>query len=186
MRGPSRNLEIKVCVETAEYVAIASRLDQLVCQPLVTMIQVDRYYEVAQGRLKLREIGDSGSGISRAELIAYRRPMEHGSRWSDYVVAPVTLSSIEALREALAATHTDAGTVEKDRTVGIIGNTRVHLDTVHGVGQFVELETVIAGQSEAAARAEHEQVIATLGLDTSRAIAGSYQDMIWSNAKPAP
>ena len=75
---------------------------------------------------------------------------------------------------------------EKRRVLYRYGNTRIHLDLVAGLGAFVELETVLAGdgqtsdgraESEAAA-SEHRRAIALLGLDGLLPIAGSYCDLI--------
>ena len=175
MTLPSRNLEIKVRVEPVSLADVRARLEQLVCQPLVTMRQVDRYYAVSDGRLKLREIAEPGGQGTRIELIAYRRPTIEGSRWSDYIVVPVPNG--DALREALDATHTVTTVVDKERTVGIIGGTRVHLDTAVNLGTFVELETMVVGQSDDHAQAEHNQVIAALGLDRFQVVGGSYQEL---------
>jgi adenylate cyclase class IV len=178
MTLPARNLELKVRVEPEALADIRERLERHVCQPLVTMRQADRYYSVSEGRMKLREIGDTSEDIARVELIAYRRPSLESSRWSDYVVVPIPISSRFAMRDALDATHKVIALVEKARTVGIIGKTRVHLDKVVNLGTFVELETVVAGQSDDNARAEHNQVIVSLGLDLFPVIAGSYQDLV--------
>lgn len=177
---PARNLEIKVSVSEAQIQEIRERLLRHLCQPAEEMVQVDHYFNVETGRLKLREIRKTGSGMesTRAELIAYHRPMESSSRWSDYVVVPVPVESIELMLTALTATHGTPIRVEKQRTVGVVGRTRVHLDAVIDLGWFVELETVIDGQAGAAAEAEHLQVIEVLRLDTSRSIAGSYGDLV--------
>jgi predicted adenylyl cyclase CyaB len=174
----SRNLEIKVRVEPEMLLDVQARLERQVCQPLVTLHQVDRYYAVDEGRLKLREIADIGEGRARIELIAYRRPTLNASRWSDYVVVPIPVPNHDALRDALDATHAVTAVVEKDRTIGILGKTRVHLDTVVNLGTFVELETVVAGQSDDNAREEHNQVIVALGLDRFPVIASSYQELM--------
>ena len=177
MTLPARNLELKVMVEPEALAAIRERLERQVCQPLVTMRQTDRYYAVSDGRLKLREFEVTGDDGARFELIAYHRPSLEASRWSDYVVVPIPAASGDAMRVALDATHDVIALVEKERTVGIIGKTRVHLDKVVNLGTYVELETVVAGQSDDNARAEHTHVIVALGLDLFPVVAGSYQDL---------
>lgn len=176
----ARNLELKIQVPATALDAARERVLALSGQPLDRMRQVDTYVHVPRGRLKLREIrqGDDPATIIRAELIAYARPQEAGSRWSTYLVVPVAASDAARVLAALELTHDVQVRVEKEREVGIIGQTRVHLDRVERLGMFIELETVIAGQSEDAAQAEHRQVIAALGLDPARAIAGSYADLL--------
>jgi adenylate cyclase class IV len=184
MTTPARNLELKVPVTPDGLDAARARLEALTCQPLLRLHQVDTYIQVPQGRLKLREFRstDDPARIERAELIAYERPGEATSRWSAYHVVPVAASAAPGLRAALEITHEPLATVEKVRLVGIVGHTRVHLDEVSGLGAFIELETVISGQSDAEARAEHDQVIALVGLDRTTAIPGSYSDLLMRRA----
>jgi len=184
MTTPARNLELKVPVTLDGLDAARSRLEALICQPLQRIHQVDTYVQVPKGRLKLREIraNEDLARIERAELIAYDRPEEATSRWSAYHVVPVAASAAPALRAALEITHEPLATVEKVRQVGIVGHTRVHLDEVSGLGAFIELETVTSGHSDAETQAEHDQVIALLGLDRTTAIPGSYSDLLMQRA----
>jgi adenylate cyclase class IV len=69
------------------------------------------------------------------------------------------------------------GTVVKRRQLWILDATRIHLDEVDGLGSFVELETVFEGATEPGARAEHERVVALLGIRPESAIPGSYIDL---------
>ena len=68
--------------------------------------------------------------------------------------------------------------VKKQREIWMFNHTRIHLDTVTDLGQFVELETVFRGQTEAEAIDEHQHVKAVLHLDTVDPIAVSYSDLI--------
>ena len=60
----------------------------------------------------------------------------------------------------------------------MFNHTRIHLDTVTDLGQFIELETVFQGQTEVDAIDEHRYVKTTLRLDTTDPIAVSYSDLI--------
>ena len=82
MTPPARNLEPKVPVTPDGLAAAKARLEALTCQPLQRLHQIDTYLRVPMGRLKVREIraNDDPARISRAELIAYERPGEAGSR----------------------------------------------------------------------------------------------------------
>jgi adenylate cyclase class IV len=179
MSGHHRNLELKVTCAPTDLDRLRERLDTLTCAPAQRLHQVDTYLQVSRGRLKLRELrraGEPGT-IERAELIAYDRATESGSRWSAYRVIPIAPQAAPDLLAGLLLTHDQLAVVDKVRTVGIIGQTRVHLDEVRGLGAFVELETVLTGQAEEAATAEHRQVIAALGLDRFPVVAGSYGEM---------
>jgi adenylate cyclase class IV len=177
--SPQRNLEIKVRCEPGGLETVRVRLQHLLCSPLEDLHQVDTYFKVSRGRLKLREFHSPASApvIDRAELIAYHRPSDTGTRLSTYEVVPVAGQHAPALLRSLLMTHDELVRIDKQRQVAIVGHTRVHLDRVLGLGEFVELETVIAGIDEDQAAAEHAQVIAALGLDRLPSVAGSYSDL---------
>ncbi|CAA9552680.1 MAG: hypothetical protein AVDCRST_MAG73-3084 [uncultured Thermomicrobiales bacterium] len=144
-----------------------------------TLTQRDAYFAAARGRLKLRRSDEAGRDPA-AELIAYHRADETGSRWSAYHRVPVAAEDARALEAALSETVGALAVVAKTRAVGVVGRTRVHLDDVAGLGAFVELETVVAGGDRAAAETEHTAVVAELGLDRGRfaPVAGSYADLM--------
>ncbi len=113
------------------------------------MHQVDTYFAVEQGRLKLREIvhtRPAGETTATAELIRYERPDEAGARVSAY--ERTELADPTETRAQLAAEHGIRGVVEKDRELWLVDATRIHLDRVVGLGDFVELETVCARRSD--------------------------------------
>lgn len=114
----------------------------------------------------------------RIELIGYQRPSDDGSRWSDYEVVPVAPGQGRHLLGLLSITHRQSVVVRNHRDVALWGNTRVHLDEVAGLGAFVELETVIAGQDDDEALAEHRAVIDGLGLDRFPSEPWSYCDLL--------
>jgi adenylate cyclase class IV len=182
--GHRRNLEIKVRCASDDLDAIRHRLDALVCAPIQRLHQVDTYFRVDRGRLKVREIRAVGNpdAVDRAELIAYARPSADGSRWSTYQVIPVAAHAAADLVSGLLLTHDLLVRVDKVRHVGLVGQTRVHLDDVEGIGAFVELETVVSSQGEEAASLEHRQVIAALGLGLFDSVPGSYSDLILAEA----
>lgn len=182
----AKNLELKVGCGRDGLAEIRSRLaavDPALPAP-ERMRQVDTYYRVPHGRLKLRRIdrvrmdGSIDSERGMAELIGYDRPEEQGSRWSAYRVARIDPLAAGDLDDALALTHEVLVRVAKRRDVVRFGATRVHLDQVDELGAFVELETVIGDQEEEDAVREHEAVIALLHLDRFIPIAGSYSDLL--------
>lgn len=184
----ARNLELKVGCGSDALADMRSRL--AATNPALgehgRMRQVDTYYQVPRGRLKLRQIdrllpdesdADDPAGCS-AELIGYDRPQVPGSRWSTYRVATVNPRAAQDLHDALALTHDVLVRVVKRREVVQVGMTRVHFDEVEDLGGFVELETVIQAQGENDAMREHEAVIALLKLDRFQPIPGSYSDLL--------
>lgn len=192
-----RNLELKArCGDQAALARLVERAAAGSARYVRTLGQRDTYFAAPRGRLKLREWwredegidhppasdvspADGESGPAGAVLIAYARPDDPGSRLSDYLLAPSP--EPEPLRAALARACGVRVVVEKRRVLYRYGQTRLHFDTVAGLGAFVELETVLADESAGAvegARAEHERVIRLLGLDALPAIAGSYADLL--------
>ena len=135
------------------------------------MKQLDTYFNVPQGRLKLREID-----THKAELIYYERSDLAESRYSNYQVCdipePIVFKQIATMAMGVK------GVVEKQRELWMFGDTRIHLDEVKKLGQFVELETVIHGQTEEQAQREHQLVKDTLGIKEDDLVAGSYSDMV--------
>ncbi|OLC60485.1 MAG: hypothetical protein AUH89_04175 [Ktedonobacter sp. 13_1_40CM_4_52_4] len=192
-----RNLELKVRCENEEKFRVIEWLAQEHGAIYMrTMKQRDTYFRVRQGRLKLREwwleepesfplIKRSGhteaeheDELAGAELIYYKRPNKVGSRISDYDVKPEL--EPESLRSMLTkALRGTLVVVEKIRVLYEFGRTRIHLDTVKGLGTFVELETIIGkATSLEDAKTEHQIVITFLGLDILSPIASSYSDLL--------
>lgn len=142
--------------------------------------QDDTFFAVANGRLKLRVFGD-GSG----ELIHYHRSDASGPKLSDYVLAPAP--EPDSLREALTRACGLLGRVRKDRILVLAGPTRIHLDRVEGLGDFLELEVVLAdGQTEAEATAVARDLMARLGVQPVQLVSGAYLDLLRAQDGNAP
>src|SRR5687767_6164013 len=140
MRKPYEraNLEIKaVCPDLLVARAAAIRL----AGPVADILnQVDTYFHVPAGRLKLREINNAS-----AELIFYDRPDAPDVRISRYHIAPV--ADAAAMRALLAAALGVRAVVRKRRELLWYANVRIHLDAVENLGDFVELEAVLSEQA---------------------------------------
>jgi adenylate cyclase class IV len=174
--APSTNVETKARCEDLE--ALADRARAAGGRYGGRLDQVDTYFAVEDGRLKLREQAHhapDGRVVSSAELISYRRPDVRSARVSEFTRVPVRDGGVT--RAELGARHGVRGTVVKRRQLWILDATRIHLDEVDGLGSFVELETVFEGATEPGARAEHERVLALLGIRPESAIPGSYIDL---------
>jgi predicted adenylyl cyclase CyaB len=82
---------------------------------------------------------------------------------------------VEALATALGAT----AVVRKQRTLLWVGQTRVHLDEVEGLGSFLELEVVLeADQSVARGTAIAHDLMARLGVDEDDLVPVAYVDLL--------
>jgi predicted adenylyl cyclase CyaB len=166
----ARNIEIKARV--ADMPALTARTAAIADSGPVEIPQDDTFFRCDNGRLKLR-VFESGHG----ELIFYRRPDADGPKVSFYVLSPT--ESPDTLREALTLANGQEGRVVKHRTLFLVGRTRVHLDRVQGLGDFMELEVVLADgePAEDGVREAHE-LMARLGLSTDGLVTGAYHDLL--------
>lgn len=166
-----RNIEIKARIASVEALLPRAREQAHGAAP-VLIEQDDQFFRCAHGRLKLRTFADG-----TAELIAYDRADTAGPKLSDYVRAPV--ADADALRQALARALGDDGRVVKQRRLLIAGQTRIHLDRVQGLGDFLELEVVLRDEQTVA---EGERIahglLKSLGVDPSQLLTGAYRDLL--------
>jgi predicted adenylyl cyclase CyaB len=164
-----KNLEFKANCESLDL--LREHLVHLQAEQRHTTKQLDTYFNVPQGRLKLREID-----IHKAELIYYVRSDLAESRYSNYQVCDIPEPI--AFKQLATTAWGVKGVVEKRRELWMFGDTRIHLDEVRDLGQFVELETVIRNQTETEAQAEHQLVKNALGIKEEDLVSGSYSDLI--------
>jgi predicted adenylyl cyclase CyaB len=129
-----RNVEIKARVR--DRAVVEHRVRAIADGPGRLIEQDDSFFNCASGRLKLRCFSED-----RGELIFYRRDDSAGPTQSDFVKSPT--DDPASLHEALASAYGVAGVVRKRRTLYMVGQTRVHLDDVEGLGDFLELEVVL-------------------------------------------
>ncbi|MGH7551287.1 MAG: class IV adenylate cyclase [Gemmatimonadota bacterium] len=164
------NLELKASVhdlgETRERVRIAgARLQG-------TERQVDRYFQVSGGHVKLRQ-----SSLDGAHLVVYRRPEAGVVREARFHRLPV--SDPDGLAGTLTALLGAGATVEKAREVWWWEDVRIHLDQVDGLGSFVEFE---ARMDRIGDRTEADRRIASLrerlGIESEDVVNRSYEEMI--------
>jgi adenylate cyclase class IV len=112
-----------------------------------------------------------------AELIHYHRPDTDAAKLSDYVRTP--LPSAAPLHEVLQRALGTLGRVRKRRWLLYAGQTRIHLDRVEGLGDFMELEVVLRdGQSVDEGVAIAESLMRDLGLAQAERIGGAYMDLL--------
>jgi homotetrameric cytidine deaminase len=167
--APRRNVELKA-TDPDPGRSLAVCLD-LGAEDRGVLRQRDTYFRVGQGRLKLREETPGG-----AALIQYHRPDAAEARESRYRLAPV--EDGEALREALDAALGTLVVVDKERRLLLWEGVRIHLDTVGGLGSFVELEGVAPPESDLGAeRAKVAKLSEALGLE-GRILSDSYSDLL--------
>jgi homotetrameric cytidine deaminase len=168
LTAPRRNIELKAFdPDPARSLAVCRELG---ADDKGVLRQRDTYFKARSGRLKLRE--EEGGG---AVLIQYDRPDDAVARESRYRLTRV--EDPDDLRASLDAALGTLVVVDKERHLFLWDGVRIHLDTVEGLGSFVELEGVAAPESdlgperEKVARLQDE-----LGL--GEALADSYSDRL--------
>jgi adenylate cyclase, class 2 len=136
-----------------------------------TVRQVDTYFTMPRGRLKLRQVDGRP-----AQLIYYERP--------DLPVkaSHVHLASVEdgpALRTLLGAALGIRSTVTKTREIWRWQGVQVRLDTVEGLGTFVEFLESVAGSDAMPDAQDHLRgLMAAVGLREEDLVVRSYSDLV--------
>jgi predicted adenylyl cyclase CyaB len=164
------NIEIKARV--SDLSGLRATVEGLSDTSAEILDQEDVFFKVPTGRLKLRILGED-----HGELIHYQRSDVAGPKTSHYTIAPT--SDPAALRAILTTVFGVVEVVRKRRRLYRIGQTRVHLDDVEGLGQFVELEVVLRPEQpedEGARIARH--LMDRLGIAGDRLVEGAYIDLL--------
>jgi len=162
-----RNIELKARLRDWEAALRACR--DLEARPQGDIHQLDTYFRVPEGRLKLRE-----ARPGRTELVFYRRPNVFGPKGCDYLLAPAEPSIKPLLIGALGV----LAIVEKTRTLYLWENVRIHLDRVTDLGEFIEFEAVLSEEyDEDDGRRKLEPLIEAFELRPEDLFDGSYLDM---------
>lgn len=167
------NVEIKARIKDVEQVRrTAEALSDTPCQVLD---QEDTFFGSKAGRLKLRQRPDS-----YGELIFYERPDSAEPKPSEYVI--YRSSNPELLKEMLSAAVGTIGVVKKRRLLYLVGQTRVHLDTVEGLGSFLELEVVLRpGQTVDEGRRIANALVDQLNIQQEQLVTHAYMDLLLAN-----
>ena len=183
LRGMPSNLEIKARLR--DPAGALRRAAELEPRPHSVERQIDTYFTVPRGRLKLRRrwtaaeprVGAKPDREQPCELIAYGRPDVPGSRRSDYLL--LRLPAESRVDDVLALAAGLDARVEKVRTVFLHDNVRIHVDDVKDLGAFLELEAILDETcDEAVATLKIERLRRHLAVPDEDLIAGSYREML--------
>lgn len=171
-----RNIEIKAVLPNRD--AALAALAKTCEQAPETILQHDFFFRCAEGRLKLRVLDRE-----RGELIRYEREDAAATRSSEYQIARTP--DPEVLLDILTRTLGRLGEVKKTRILYRVGQTRVHIDQVEGLGDFLELEVVLrANQTDSEGRLIAERLLHEFGIDKAQLVAQAYLDLLLK--LPAP
>jgi len=165
-----RNVEIKARIASVE--ALSPRAAAIADVGPTDIAQDDTFFRCDTGRLKLRQFAD-GQG----ELIYYRRADQQGPKESFYIVSRTPTP--DSLRESLALAYGVIGRVIKQRTLFLVGRTRIHLDRVEGLGDFLELEVVLEeGEPTEIGVSTARNLMCQLDVEPSQLVEGAYLDLL--------
>lgn len=138
---------------------------------LGVLAQVDTYFSLGERRLKLRTV----EGTKEGQLIYYERPDVSGVKESRVLLAP--LPDAPAVREILTRILTVRAEVRKTREMYRFRGVQVHLDTVAGLGKFLEFEKILGDESEReAGREQLESLCRYFQIPDDDRMASSYSD----------
>ena len=171
------NIEVKARV--MNFTDLKSRAEKLSDTPVEVIPQEDTFFNVPRGRLKLRVLAPD-----RGQLIYYTRLDQEGPKRSDYHIAHT--ADPENLKRVLELAYGIRGVVKKTRYLYLVGQTRVHLDDVEGLGQFMELEVVMReGQGDVEGQEIAEGLMTSLEVERSDLLEGAYMDLLEKTSKVA-
>ncbi len=137
--------------------------------------QIDTYFNTPNGRMKLRE------GNIENSLIFYEREDQEGPKRSNVILVDVESGS--NLKTLLTKALGVLAVVDKQREGYFIENVKFHVDTVKGLGTFMEIEAIdttgAIGRDKLLERCGHYQKL--LGVQDSDLLTNSYSDQILGN-----
>ena len=135
--------------------------------------QIDTYFAVPEGRLKVRQ------GRIENSLIHYARRDDERLRLSN-VTRCDTGDLGRNVKEVLARALPVLATVDKRREIYFIDNVKFHLDRVTGLGAFIEIEAIDLNGNGGVAmlRRQCDEFMALLDVREADLVRASYCDMI--------
>jgi adenylate cyclase, class 2 len=134
--------------------------------------QTDTYFNVKQGRLKLRE------GNIENNLIYYERNDQAGPKKSNFQLIKVENS--DDLKNVLTRSVGVKVIVHKKREIYYLENVKFHIDEVPGLGNFIEIEAgnMLAPLSQKELEEQCNEYMQAFGIKPQDLVEVSYSDMM--------
>lgn len=134
--------------------------------------QTDTYFNVSNGRLKLRE------GNIENNLIYYERNNQAGPKDSKFHL--VKVEDATGLKEVLTKANGIKVVVKKRREIYYIDNVKFHIDEVPGLGSFAEIEAgnVLANMNKDQLTKQCQYYLNELGIKSEDLVENSYSDLL--------
>lgn len=145
---------------------------------IANLEQTDTYYRVPSGRLKKRECRGEPT-----EYVFYDRPDKARARLSHFSI----YTEAQALERFGVSPLPVWVVVRKARELYMFGGVRIHLDSVEGLGHFIEFEALVSPSQTVtkchqALKELRQKFAAVLG----EPIAKGYSDMLALEMEPEP
>lgn len=143
-----------------------------------TDVQTDTYFNVNDGRLKLRE------GNIENNLIYYNRNNQAGPKSSHFHL--VKIEDVNGVKEVLESSCGIKMIVRKRREIYYIENVKFHIDEVPGLGAFIEIEAgnILANKTESELLDQCNFYLKEFGIKEEDLVAESYSDMLMKVGDP--
>jgi len=132
--------------------------------------QIDTYFRVPGGRLKVRE------GRLENALIFYRRSNVRRARPA--AVEMMLLPRRNPLRAILGRVFGTLAVVDKRREIYFVKNVKIHLDRVRQLGKFLEVEAISHTGNVKRIRSQARQFQELFGIAAKDIVGESYSDLI--------
>jgi predicted adenylyl cyclase CyaB len=149
---------------------VREALERLHARFVGTDHQIDTYFRVPCGRLKVRE------GRLENALIFYQRANLRRPRQA--AVEMMLLPRRNSLRAILAGSLRTLGVVEKRREIYFVKNVKIHVDRVHRLGRFLEVEAISRAGNVKKIRSQARQFQELFGISARDIVPESYCDLI--------
>ena len=134
--------------------------------------QIDTYFNVPKGRLKLRKV----EGKPYAQLIYYERENIAAPKKSEVFI--LEISNPEEFKEKTEKILGVKSVVDKVREVYVYRETKIHLDSVKGLGCFIEFEKETLESEIEETRSFLEKLMKKLEIRWENLIESSYGELI--------
>lgn len=164
------NIEIKARCENPDH--IRTILNKHNADFKGTDHQIDTYFKVPEGRLKLRR------GTIENNLIFYKRSNQKGPKSSNINLVPA--EHPEKLHTLLESALGIKVVVDKEREIYFIDNVKFHIDEVKGLGSFVEIEAIDEDRSIGKEKLHQQcqKYLQLFKIQEDQLVAESYSDLL--------
>lgn len=165
----ARNIEIKAKISDIDFCTEKAKSISGAGPEIIK--QEDTFFNCQNGRLKLRILSED-----HGELIFYKRANVTGPKTSEYHIS--STNEPNSLLDVMKKSYGIHGKVKKIRELYIVGRTRIHIDQVEGLGNFLEFEVFLGeGDDTHDGEIEAGELMRAFNIAQSDLISGAYVDM---------